>query len=119
MMLNEYTEFITKFNVLGLAVGLMIGSNLKQVANDFIDDILMPFIYPIIKLISNDGKRNMKLKIPGTNISLKLKRVISSIIKFGCLSLIIFSLLKFGIKLKKPITWVSVRNFGEMRKTLS
>ena len=118
-MWNEYTEFITKFNVLGLAVGLMIGDNLKQVANDFIDDILMPFVYPILKLVSNDGRRNMRLRIPGTKISLKLKRVISAIIKFACLSVIIFSLLQFGIKLKKPITWVSVRNFKEMRKTLS
>ena len=34
-------EFVQKFNVLGLAIGLMIGSNLKDVAGDFIDDIFI------------------------------------------------------------------------------
>ena len=33
---EQYLDFFSKFNVLGLAIGLMIGSNLKDVANDFI-----------------------------------------------------------------------------------
>ena len=37
-------EFVQEFNVLGLAIGLMIGSNLKDVAGDFIDDILLLFV---------------------------------------------------------------------------
>ena len=44
-MFSEYMDFFSKFNVLGLAIGLMIGSNLKDVANGtFIDDVLMPFV---------------------------------------------------------------------------
>ena len=40
-MFDEYMEFVQKFNVLGLAIGLMIGSNLKDVAGDFIDEDLV------------------------------------------------------------------------------
>ena len=47
-MMDKYYEFFQTFNVLGLAIGLMIGSNLKDVAGDFIDDVLMPFINPVI-----------------------------------------------------------------------
>ena len=120
-MFEEYMEFVQKFNVLGLAIGLMIGSNLKDVAGDFIDDILMPFVNPILKQISNgkDGEDGLTFSVPGTEIKLKLDKVVASIIKFACLSVIIFGLLKLGIKLKKPTQWVSVRNFKEMKKVLS
>ena len=121
-MFDEYMEFVQKFNVLGLAIGLMIGSNLKDVAGDFIDDILMPFVNPILKQISNgkEGEEGgLSLSIPGTEIKLKLDKVVASVIKFACLSIIIFGLLKLGVKLKKPTQWVSVRNFKEMKKVLS
>ena len=120
-MFEEYMEFVQKFNVLGLAIGLMIGSNLKDVAGDFIDDILMPFVNPILKQISNgkDGEDGLTFSVPGTEIKLKLDKVVASVIKFACLSIIIFGLLKLGVKLKKPTQWVSVRNFKEMKKVLS
>jgi len=122
-MFEEYMEFVQKFNVLGLAIGLMIGSNLKDVAGDFIDDILMPFVNPILKQISNgkegDEESSLTLSIPKTDIKLKLDKVVASVIKFACLSIMIFGMIKLGVKLKKPTQWVSVRNFKEMKKVLS
>jgi len=121
-MFEEYMEFVQKFNVLGLAIGLMIGSNLKDVAGDFIDDILMPFVNPILKQISNGkegDEEGLTLSIPKTNIKLKLDKVVASVIKFACLSIMIFGMIKLGVKLKKPTQWVSVRNFKEMKKVLS
>ena len=118
-MFGEYIEFVQKFNVLGLAIGLMIGSNLKDVAGDFIDDILMPFVNPVLKQLTNGEDDGLTLSIPGTEIKLKLDKVVASVIKFACLSIIIFALLKVGVQLKKPTQWVSVRNFKEMRKVLS
>ena len=114
-MFKNYEEFMSKFNVLGLAIGLMIGSNLKKVSEDFIDDLIMPFIKPLLQLVSNHGKRNLSIKIPGTKIVLKLKRIVSDTIKFFCLSMIIYFLLSFGVKLKKPVQWVSVQNFKDMK----
>jgi large-conductance mechanosensitive channel len=118
-MLGDYMTFISEFNILGLAIGLMIGSNLKDVAGDFIDDILMPFVNPILEQIINAKEGGLVLSIPGTSIKLHLEKVVSSSIKFSILSLIIFALLKFGIQLKKPTQWVSVRNFKEMRKIIA
>ena len=111
---NEYFEFFANFNVLGLAIGLMIGANLKDVANAFIDGLLMPFIHPIIDKITD--KKGMKYTVPGLDVELDLENLVSSSIKFMALSVIIFLLLQVGIKVKKPVQWVSVRNWKDMKK---
>ena len=126
-MMNKYYSFFSNFNVLGLAIGLMIGSNLKDVAGDFIDDILMPFVNPAINLLTKgkgEGKDNDKGKskgvifnVPGTNIEINLERVIASSIKFMALSVIIFVMLQFGVKIKKPVQWVEVKNFKDLNKS--
>ena len=113
---EQYLDFFSKFNVLGLAIGLMIGSNLKDVANDFIDDVLMPFVEPVLQTVSGKKENGVKFTIPDTDITIDLKRVIASLTKFMALSVIIFLMLQFGIKLKKPTQWVSVRNWNEMGK---
>ena len=107
-------EFITKFNVLGLAIGFIIGSNLKDIAKDIIDDLLMPFVNPALNVIT--GGNGIVLKVPGTDIELNLEKVISSSVRFLCLSIIIFIMIQFGVKLKKPVQWVSVRNWKEAKK---
>lgn len=111
-MFAEYMDFFSKFNVLGLAIGLMIGSNLKDVAGTFIDDVLMPFVNPVIETFTKE--EGVEFTVPGSKIKINLERVLSSSIKFIALSLIIFAMLQFGIKLKKPVQWVSVRNWDKM-----
>ena len=110
---KEYIDFFTNFNVLGLAIGLMIGSNLKEVAGDFIDGIIMPFIKPLLSTVT--GGRELKFHVPGTSVTLDLEKVTSSSIKFGALSMIIFLMIQIGIRVKKPVQWVSVRNWSEMK----
>ena len=112
-MFNEYINFFSNFNVLGLAIGLMIGSNLKEVAGDFIDGIIMPFIKPLLATVT--GGRELKVNIPGTGVQLNLEKVTSSSIKFAALSFIIFLMIQIGIRVKKPVQWVSVRNWSEMK----
>ena len=110
---DEYISFFRNFNVLGLAIGLMIGSNLKEVAGDFIDGIIMPFIKPLLAMIT--GGRELKFTVPGTEVELNLEKVTSSSIKFAALSIIIFMMLQIGIRIKKPVQWVSVRNWDGMK----
>ena len=112
-MFQEYIQFFANFNVLGLAIGLMIGSNLKEVASDFIDGIIMPFIKPLLRAIT--GGREMKFTIPNTEVELNLEKVTSSSIKFGALTVIIFIMLQLGIRIKKPVQWVSVRNWDGIK----
>ena len=122
-MMDKYYEFFQTFNVLGLAIGLMIGSNLKDVAGDFIDDVLMPFIQPAITIFTTKNSRGKKggviFSVPGTDIEINLERVLASSIKFFALSIIIFFMLQFGVTIKKPTQWVSVRNWKDMKKSTS
>ena len=114
-MFNQYIEFFANFNVLGLAIGLMIGSNLKEVAGDFIDGLVMPFIKPVLATIT--GGKDLKFSVPGTEVELNLEKVTSSSIKCAALSVIIFVMLQLGVRIKKPVQWVSVRNWDKMKKS--
>ena len=61
------------------------------------------------------GGRELKLGVPGTSVVLDLEKVTSSSIKFAALSMIIFFMIQVGIRVKKPVQWVSVRNWSEMK----
>ncbi|MFW6109405.1 MAG: MscL family protein, partial [archaeon] len=41
---GEFLEFISKYGVIGLAIGFIIGSASKDLVNALVDDILMPII---------------------------------------------------------------------------
>ncbi len=43
-MLGEFKTFITRGNVMDLAVGLIIGSAFTAIVNSLVKDVLMPFI---------------------------------------------------------------------------
>ena len=43
-MIKEFKEFISKGNVLDLAVGMIIGSAFTAIVNSLVNDILMPII---------------------------------------------------------------------------
>lgn len=43
-VVGEFKEFISKGNVLDMAVGLIVGSAFTAIVNSLVDDILMPII---------------------------------------------------------------------------
>jgi len=114
-MFDELTEFFEKFDILGLAVGLMIGASLKDVANNLIEEGVMPFIKPLLKKMSektNGGKLTV-----GRGVSVNLAKIIESSIKFSALSLIILLLIKLGVKVKKRPKRVRIMNWNKMPKS--
>ena len=42
--INEFREFISRGNVVDLAVGVIIGSSFTAIVNSLVNDIFMPFI---------------------------------------------------------------------------
>ena len=51
-MINEFKQFITRGNVLDLAVGIIIGAAFTGIVNSLVADILMPPIGKIMGGIS-------------------------------------------------------------------
>ena len=106
--MNSFKEFITQFNIVGLAIGFIIAANLKDIAEAIITDLIMPFIKPVLEKMTDGG--GLKYKI-GKKIELDLNNIVTAGIKFIALSIIIFILISQGIKVSKPISWVEVKNF--------
>ena len=47
-LLNEFKEFISKGNVIDMAVGVVIGSAFSKIVTSLVNDIIMPLIGIII-----------------------------------------------------------------------
>ena len=54
-IINEFKEFISKGNVLDLAVGVIIGSAFGKIVTSIVNDILMPIIGILIGGIDFTG----------------------------------------------------------------
>ena len=54
-MLKEFRDFISKGNVLDLAVAVIIGGAFRVIVNSFVDDIVMPLVGVIIGGIDFTG----------------------------------------------------------------
>ena len=115
-MFQSYFEFLTNFNIVGLAIGFIIAANLKDIANATINDVIMPFLHPLLKRITGD--KGLVYEVPGFEVQLNLDKIVTALIKFLALSIIIFSLISYGIKIKKPTKWVEVRNFDKLVEAL-
>lgn len=60
---NEFKEFITRGNVLDMAVGIIIGGAFTAIVNSLVNDILNPFINTIFGGFSFDSM-NVVVKFP-------------------------------------------------------
>ena len=103
--MTKFIKLIQDYNVIGFDLGVMVGQNVAELANSFIDGIIMPTLEPIFKKF---GGKKMSVEIGG--ITFHLGKVFQSLLKFLALSVVIYVLLQLGIQLKKPITWVSIRS---------
>lgn len=115
---TSYLDFMIKFNVIGVAMGIIIGDNLKDIAKALIGGLVMPFIKPLIKALTPDGGLKFNVIKPDDEgeggVELKLDKLLTSILQFTCLSILIFCLLKLGLNIKKSKKWVVVKNWDGM-----
>ena len=103
----KFIKLVQDYNVIGFALGIMIGQNVAELANSFIDGIIMPTLEPVFKKF---GGKKMSVVIGG--ITFHLGKVFESLLKFLALSVVIYVLLQLGIQMKKPVSWVSIRSLA-------
>ena len=99
-MLKEFQEFISKGNVMDLAVGVIIGGAFAKITASLVNDILMP----IISLVLVGGVkgqwvlREAKLAADGSVAQeasvLNYGQFITTILDFLLIGFVIFSLVK-------------------------
>ena len=93
-MLKEFKEFISKGNVVDLAVGVIIGGAFGKIVTSLVNDIIMPIIGVIIGGINFT---NLSIKIGESVIA--YGSFIQNIIDFLIIAACIFVFVKFVNKL--------------------
>ena len=94
--IKEFKEFISRGNVLDMAVGVIIGSAFGKIVTSIVNDILMPIIGVIIGGLDFTG-----LSIQVGSATVMYGQFIQNVIDFLIVAICIFVLVKFVNKLSK------------------
>ena len=108
---SEFKEFISKGNVLDLAVGVIIGSAFGKIVSSLTDDIIMPVLGIFTKgidfqnlFVTLDGKHYETLdeaKKAGS-AAVAYGSFINAIIYFLIIAFVIFWVVKLANRFKRP-----------------
>jgi large conductance mechanosensitive channel len=96
-MLKEFMEFLKQYNVLGLAVAVIIGGKLNEFISSLVNDLLMPAIFsPALKAagVANIAQLSYNGILYG--------KVIGAAIDFLVVAFIVFLIIKWAVRLGKP-----------------
>ena len=85
---DEFKEFISKGNVLDMAVGVIIGGAFKAIVDSLVNDILTP----IIGLLFDANFENLTAQIG--NVTLTYGNFLSAILNFLIMALVLFMIVK-------------------------
>ena len=95
-MFKEFKEFISKGNVLDLAVGVIIGGAFGKIVTSLVDDIIMPFIGLIIGGLDFSG-----LSIVIEKATIKYGMFIQNVVNFLIIAFSVFMIVKAVNKVRR------------------
>lgn len=88
--IKEFKEFISKGNVLDMAIGVIIGSSFGKIVSSLVSDVIMPFIGVILGGLDFT---NIVLKIKDAKINIGI--FIQNVTDFLIIALCVFLFVKF------------------------
>ena len=112
--LGEFKVFLTKNNVLGLAVGVVIGGAVGKVVSGIVDDVIMPIVGVILP---GGDWRNAAVVLSGDN-AIKYGDLIGRLVDFVIVAAVVFLILKAFIKSEKPAPAAATRSCPECLDTI-
>jgi large conductance mechanosensitive channel len=95
-MLNEFSKFISRGNVLDLAVAVIIGGAFGSIVNSMVDDILMPIVGVVIGGIDFAG-----LSINVGQAQILYGNFIQAIVNFLVIAVAMFFVMRTYNQIKK------------------
>ena len=100
---TEFKEFISRGNVVDMAVGVVVGTAFTAIVNSLVKDVIMPFVGWLIGGIDFSA---FKIVLPVTNSGEEAAAIlygnfINQIINFLILSFVVFVFIKILGKLKR------------------
>ncbi len=93
---GEFKEFISRGNVMDMAVGIIIGSAFTAIVSALVDSLLMPVIGMIL-----GGIDFASLKVTVGSAELAYGNLIQAIINFILIALVLFCIIRAMNKFKK------------------
>ncbi|MBQ6503022.1 MAG: large conductance mechanosensitive channel protein MscL [Flexilinea sp.] len=106
-LFEEFKEFISKGNVLGLAIGIIIGGAFNDIVNSLVNDVIMPIIGRLlsgvsfsdwyIPLTTEHYDSFAAAKAAGAPM-ITIGNFISAVINFFIIALVLFFIMKAANK---------------------
>ena len=102
-MFKEFKEFISRGNVIDLAIGVIIGGAFGAIVKSLVSDILMPVVGLILGRVNFDELRIVLKEAQGKTPELAIKYglFIQSAINFVIIAFVIFLVVKAINKVRK------------------
>ena len=105
-ILKEFREFVSRGNVIDLAVGVIIGAAFGKIVSSLVADIIMP---PLGLLLGNIDFNHIRWELraplpdkPETGVYLNAGVFLKNIIDFLLVAAAIFGIVKTANRFKKP-----------------
>lgn len=110
-MMKDFKEFISRGNVVDLAVGVIMGGAFGKVVSSFVSDVVMP---PIGLLLAGVNFKDLYYNLSTTTYPtladaekagapvIKYGLFLNNVIDFVIIALVIFLMLQALMKLRKP-----------------
>lgn len=95
-MIKEFKEFISRGNVMDLAVGVIIGGAFGKIVSSLVNDVIMPFIGMI-----SGGLNFSEMSYAVGDATIAYGSFIQSVIDFFIIAICIFLIIKVLGKFKK------------------
>lgn len=118
--IEEFKEFISKGNVLDMAIGVIIGSAFGKITSSLVNDIIMPVISVLTGGIKfSSWKIVLKEAVAGvdgvidttTEVAMNFGSLIATVLDFLIIAFTIFTVIKLVNKIKR-------KKDGEEEKTV-
>lgn len=95
-MVKEFLGFLKQYNVIGLAIAVIIGGKLNDLIGSLVNDLLTPLIFaPALQAANVDDIR--KLSYNG----ILYGKVVGSLIDFVIVATVVFMIAKFILREQK------------------
>ncbi|WP_070104613.1 large conductance mechanosensitive channel protein MscL [Thermotoga profunda] len=95
-MFKEFAAFLKQYNVIGLAVAIIIGGKLNQFVSSLVNDLLMPLIFqPALKAANIESIEQLQYK------AIYWGKVISAGIDFLIVAFVVFLIIRAMTKVSE------------------
>ena len=110
-MANEFKEFISRGNVIDMAVGIIIGAAFTQIVNSLVNDVIMPPIGLVMGQmdfsqlffnLSGEPYATLKEAQDAGAATVNIGLFVNAVISFLIVAMVVFFLIKAINQLQRP-----------------